>query len=269
LTIAKAATTAQLEKLVRGYRRVRARQDVQRAEQLHQRRYLHTYVDDDGTVVIKGRLDAETGAAVIKALDLAQQGLRSRAPAGAQPGAKGDAGAGADGGAEAGADCSGEAGGDGGAEAGAASDRTSGPGSVAPSGAANVSAETSDSAAGLPIRWEQLRADALGLVAQSALDHQMQRGSAADRTQVVVHVDAAVLHDGQADGQSCIEQSIAVSAETSRRLCCDAAVVRISEDAQHVAGSILNVGRKTRTIPPALRRALNSRDRMCRFPGFM
>jgi hypothetical protein len=32
-------------------------------------------------------------------------------------------------------------------------------------------------------------------------------------------------------------------------------------------GEPLNVGRKTRSIPPVLRRALNSRDRGCRFPG--
>ena len=32
-------------------------------------------------------------------------------------------------------------------------------------------------------------------------------------------------------------------------------------------GEPLNVGRKTRSIPPALRRALNARDRGCRFPG--
>jgi hypothetical protein len=32
-------------------------------------------------------------------------------------------------------------------------------------------------------------------------------------------------------------------------------------------GEPLNVGRKTRTIPPALRRALQSRDQGCRFPG--
>ncbi len=30
---------------------------------------------------------------------------------------------------------------------------------------------------------------------------------------------------------------------------------------------MLGVGRKTRTIPPALRRALEARDRGCRFPG--
>ena len=32
-------------------------------------------------------------------------------------------------------------------------------------------------------------------------------------------------------------------------------------------GEPLNVGRKTRTIPPAIRRALNARDKGCRFPG--
>lgn len=32
-------------------------------------------------------------------------------------------------------------------------------------------------------------------------------------------------------------------------------------------GSVLGVGRRTRTIPPALRRALDVRDRGCRFPS--
>ncbi len=33
------------------------------------------------------------------------------------------------------------------------------------------------------------------------------------------------------------------------------------------SGSVLNVGRKTRTVPPAIRRALDHRDGGCRFPG--
>jgi hypothetical protein len=41
-------------------------------------------------------------------------------------------------------------------------------------------------------------------------------------------------------------------------------VVRIVEDEN---GQPLDVGRRTRTIPPAIRRALASRDRGCRFPG--
>ena len=32
-------------------------------------------------------------------------------------------------------------------------------------------------------------------------------------------------------------------------------------------GETLNVGRKTRSIPPAIRRALQKRDQGCRFPG--
>ncbi|MDP2958918.1 MAG: DUF222 domain-containing protein, partial [Longimicrobiales bacterium] len=55
-----------------------------------------------------------------------------------------------------------------------------------------------------------------------------------------------------------------VSAEASRRISCDAGLVRITHAPD---GSVLDVGRRTRTIPPALRRALEARDRGCRFPG--
>jgi hypothetical protein len=54
------------------------------------------------------------------------------------------------------------------------------------------------------------------------------------------------------------------STETSRRLASDASLVRMHHDAE---GGILEVGRKTRTIPPSIRRALAARDTLCRFPG--
>ena len=57
---------------------------------------------------------------------------------------------------------------------------------------------------------------------------------------------------------------IHVSAETARRLACDAATVTMRHGP---GGEILDVGRRTRTISPALRRALAARDRRCRFPG--
>ena len=38
-------------------------------------------------------------------------------------------------------------------------------------------------------------------------------------------------------------------------------------DNRSVRGPVLDAGRKTRTIPPALRRALDARDRGCRFPA--
>src|SRR5690606_36381617 len=54
------------------------------------------------------------------------------------------------------------------------------------------------------------------------------------------------------------------SAETARRLSCDAGLVEVRADPD---GRVLGVGRRTRTVPPALRRALEVRDRGCRFPG--
>ena len=53
-------------------------------------------------------------------------------------------------------------------------------------------------------------------------------------------------------------------AGTSRRLACDTATVVMRH---HADGTVLDVGRKTRTIPPAIRRALTARDHRCRFPG--
>ena len=47
-------------------------------------------------------------------------------------------------------------------------------------------------------------------------------------------------------------------------MACDAATVVMRHDP---AGTVLDVGRKTRTIPPAIRRALAARDRHCCFPG--
>lgn len=83
-----------------------------------------------------------------------------------------------------------------------------------------------------------------------------------DRYQVVVHTDAASVADDP-DGHSEIENGPALCSQTTRRAACDAAVVAIAER----DGRPLTVGRKTRTVPPALRRALRSRDHCCRFPG--
>src|SRR5213594_1592896 len=111
---------------------------------------------------------------------------------------------------------------------------------------------------------EQQEADALALVAETALHRGIDPGTPGERYQVVVHVDAAVLVDAEAPGQSVLEGGAYVSAETSQRLACDASRVVMRHDAD---GRITEVGARTRTIPPALRRALQHRDRGCRFPG--
>jgi len=115
-----------------------------------------------------------------------------------------------------------------------------------------------------PPTFEQQQADALALLAETALHHGIDPGAPGERYQVVVHVDAPALADPDAPGQSVLESGEHVSAETSRRLACDASRVVM----QHARdGRIVEVAAKSRTIPPALRRALHHRDRGCRFPG--
>ena len=115
-----------------------------------------------------------------------------------------------------------------------------------------------------PPTMEQQQADALELMAEAALRHELDPGAPGERFQVVVHVDAEVLEDTDAPGQSELEDGAHVPAGTSQRLACDASRVVMRHDAD---GRVVEVGARTRTIPPALRRALQHRDRGCRFPG--
>jgi hypothetical protein len=108
------------------------------------------------------------------------------------------------------------------------------------------------------------RADALLAVADAALASGDASSSGADRHQVVVHVDADALSANRAtDGTATIAHGPAIPMETARRLGCDASVVMSTER----DGKALSIGRKTRTVPPALRRAVRARDQSCRFPG--
>ena len=114
-----------------------------------------------------------------------------------------------------------------------------------------------------PPTLSQRRADALALFAETWLSHGYLPLAGGDRQQIVVHVDSETLKDST-PGRCEIDGGPSIAAETARRLSCDASRVTIVEDE---AGQPLNVGRKTRSIPPSLRRALQSRDAGCRFPG--
>ena len=82
--------------------------------------------------------------------------------------------------------------------------------------------------------------------------------------ELTVHVDAVTLAAEHVNERSEVESGPTIAPELARRLGCDAAVVTIIER----EGRPLSVGRRTRAIPPALRRALRSRDHGgCRFPG--
>ena len=113
------------------------------------------------------------------------------------------------------------------------------------------------------ISYASRRADALAYLAESFLANPDTSSNTADRYQVVVHVDAETLHT-HAAGRCEIEQGPAIPAETARRISCDSSLLSVLDN-EH--GEPLDVGRKTRSIPPAIRRALNTRDGGCRFPG--
>jgi 5-methylcytosine-specific restriction endonuclease McrA len=182
--------------------------EVREETRRHTSRALHVYQDEDGMVLLRGRLTPEAGAVLMRALDagraaLYQQGRRQTFDA-----------------------------------------------------PLDVSAETPPMA--------QQQADALTLLAETALHQGLDPGASGERYQVVVHVDAPVLADPDAPGQSVLEDGARVSAETSQRLACDASRVVM----QHAAdGRVVEVAARSRTIPPALRRARHHRDRGCRFPG--
>ncbi len=100
----------------------------------------------------------------------------------------------------------------------------------------------------------QRNTDALVAVAEASLSATAS-STGGDRYQVVVHVDA--------NGRRELEEGSTVGFETARRVLCDASVIPMAE----ADGAPLSVGRRSRTIPPALRRALRARDGGCRFPG--
>ena len=83
-----------------------------------------------------------------------------------------------------------------------------------------------------------------------------------DRATIVVHVDADAL--GDRDGSAQVENGGTLSAETARRLTCDARLQVLAHDR---AGRPLGAGRTTRNISARLARELRRRDKTCRFPG--
>jgi 5-methylcytosine-specific restriction endonuclease McrA len=204
LAVGRAGAAEHVERLVRGWRRVDRQAEAQETARQHASRALHVYQEEDGMLVVRGRLTPEVGALFLKTLAAAREALYEQSRADGEP-------------------------------------------------------RVDD----MPTMAQQ-QADALALLAETALHHGLDPGAPGERYQVVVHVDAPVLADPDQPGQCVLEDGARVPAETSQRLACDASrvVMRHDED-----GRLLEVGARTRTIPPALRRALHRRDHGCRFPG--
>jgi uncharacterized protein len=120
----------------------------------------------------------------------------------------------------------------------------------------DVSAETSNAGSTWPSR-----ADGMVSLAENFLAGNPATGNGGERFQVMVHVDQDPLApDGVLSAS--LDDGTRVSAETFRRIACDCGLVALAGD-----GAVLNIGRRARSIPPAIRRALALRDGGCRFPG--
>ena len=105
----------------------------------------------------------------------------------------------------------------------------------------------------------QRRADALVELCRDYLDHGNTPVSGGRRPHVTVHVAAEALQGNPAEPCE-VDGTGVITPHTARRLACDSAITRLSVDAD---GSVLDVGRTRRSVPPALRRALEARDRGC------
>ena len=197
---------------MRGYRRAVSLED---AEAAHRDRFLSLQWDEDGSLILRGRLAPEDGALLVKAVEAAQGEIEERERA-RQVCAQG-----------------------GSAEPEPPSEPREAP-------RAN-------------------RADALIELAERSLSGGASSPRPApERNQVVIHAEAAALA-GEGEQAGCgIEEGPPICAESARRIACDAALLPIL----HGPKGELDVGRRSRTVPAALRRALQQRDEgRCRFPG--
>ena len=79
-----------------------------------------------------------------------------------------------------------------------------------------------------------------------------------------IDVPAGTPPNSQDPYLSHIENAPHIPAETSRRIACDCTRIELTEDE---TGEPLSIGRKSRSIPPSINRALHARDQGCRFPG--
>lgn len=204
LQVALHGTAQHVEQLVRKYRRTESLTDDRRDQSRYSARELNCYFDEDGMLVLRGRMTPEDGAVFMKAVE-------------------------------------------------------------AMVAAQNPPVSQDDETATIPEKtFPQKRVDALLALAEQAMntiEEGLQPLSSAEKYQVMIHMERGNEHQGSIESGA---HHLPLSPATARRLCCDASLVPVLEDS---SGNVLNVGRKTRAIPPSIRRALQIRDHGCRFPG--
>ena len=115
----------------------------------------------------------------------------------------------------------------------------------------------------------QRRADALLDLCRLAADHTPTAGG--EKPHVMVTVDLATLQNqlkpdpaAALTSGATLGSGWSIGAATARRLACDAAIIPLLLGGP---SEPLDIGRLSRSCPPALRRALVFRDGGCRYPG--
>jgi hypothetical protein len=232
VSIGRHGTATHVENLVKKYRWTQQRDAGALAHSQQLNRQVHSFYDINDTFVLHARLPPDVGALVRKALEIAGNIVREHSEEEARARIQSNA-----------------------------------------LSHSRAEIETGTWAINDKERsHEARRADALRLICETFLattSAEVEDTSSADRYQVVVHVDQAVLAEpilASADEpHRCeLDDGPALALGIVRRLGCDGTIVGIVEGAD---GEPLDVGRKTRSIPLPLKRALRSRDGGCRFPG--
>jgi hypothetical protein len=238
LTVAEAASGAQLSRICRACRRVLDLDSPNHVDDQLRRRGVWTHFEDDGMLHLRALLPPEEGALVTAAIEATIRAAEAERKA-AQP-------------SEQMADASGPA---------HAQDSTLSDGIALDSAGAFGRPDVPDPA---DEPWAARRADALVVVCQHALAREAGVLSVDPASlPMLVHVDVGVLTGQDPDGRRHLDGGPVLSTATIRRLGCDASVIAITER----DGIPINVGRSRRILPRSLRRAVQGRDRTCRFPG--
>jgi len=228
LGYAQNATASQMERVVRGFRQMEKVNDPEQVLRQRRERGLKWHFDDDGMLVIEGRFPPEDGALILKAIEaVCDRRFREE-------------------------------------RAGESEDLM-----TRHHGRLEQDVER-------PV--DARRADALLEIVEAGLANEEAELAGGDRTLVVMHVPvdeaqpqgaaaacAEPVFDPAARLRACeLEHGPVVSRAAARRIACEASVTVHHE---HRDGRVASIGRRSRTVPWWLRRALQHRDGGCRFPG--
>lgn len=80
LNIARHSSASQLQRIVRAYKGCLDRVELENANDRHRKRSLNYFFDDDGFLVLRGRLEPEQGRVLVEALERAERSLRDDLP---------------------------------------------------------------------------------------------------------------------------------------------------------------------------------------------